>query len=223
MDRSSPGSSTHGILQARILECVAMPSTRGSSLYFSTQTSEPDDLYSNYVTVSSWKNYSTILWIWNVEITCYLLYGMLGRFKELRNVKYLEQYLAPSTLEKCLLLSYLCCYIIAIVIPMIILEDCTLTSLWYRSSVATWETASGQLSPNMMDLQSQVPSPPTWDPDATDLWWGQGICNNILNTSDDSNAHSGLGSTNHIIGLLWLPQMIKNRTAMQETWVRKIP
>ena len=31
MDRSPPGSSVHGILQARILEWVAMPSSRGSS------------------------------------------------------------------------------------------------------------------------------------------------------------------------------------------------
>ena len=31
MDRSLPGSSVHGILQASILECVTMPSSRGSS------------------------------------------------------------------------------------------------------------------------------------------------------------------------------------------------
>ena len=31
MDYSTPGSSVHGILQARILEWVAMPSSRGSS------------------------------------------------------------------------------------------------------------------------------------------------------------------------------------------------
>ena len=31
MDRSQPGSSVHGILQARRLEWVAMPSSRGSS------------------------------------------------------------------------------------------------------------------------------------------------------------------------------------------------
>ena len=31
MDCSLPGSSVHGILQARILECVAMPSSRGPS------------------------------------------------------------------------------------------------------------------------------------------------------------------------------------------------
>ena len=31
MDCSLPGSSVHGILQARILEGVAMPSSRGSS------------------------------------------------------------------------------------------------------------------------------------------------------------------------------------------------
>ena len=30
-DCSLPGSSVHGILQARVLECVAMPSSRGSS------------------------------------------------------------------------------------------------------------------------------------------------------------------------------------------------
>ena len=31
MDYNPPGSSVHGILQARILECVALPSSRGSS------------------------------------------------------------------------------------------------------------------------------------------------------------------------------------------------
>ena len=31
MDYNQPGSSVHGILQARILEWVAMPSSRGSS------------------------------------------------------------------------------------------------------------------------------------------------------------------------------------------------
>ena len=31
MDCSPPGSSVHGILQARILEWVAMPPSRGSS------------------------------------------------------------------------------------------------------------------------------------------------------------------------------------------------
>ena len=31
MDRSLPGSSVHGILQARILDWVAVPSSRGSS------------------------------------------------------------------------------------------------------------------------------------------------------------------------------------------------
>ena len=31
MDCSPPGSSVHEILQARILECIAVPSSRGSS------------------------------------------------------------------------------------------------------------------------------------------------------------------------------------------------
>ena len=30
-DSCPPGSSVHGVLQARILECVVMPSSRGSS------------------------------------------------------------------------------------------------------------------------------------------------------------------------------------------------
>ena len=37
MDCSLPGSSMHGILQARIPEWVAIPSSRGSSLPRSTQ------------------------------------------------------------------------------------------------------------------------------------------------------------------------------------------
>ena len=37
MDCSPPGSSAHGILQARILEWVAMPSSKGSS--------RPRDIY----------------------------------------------------------------------------------------------------------------------------------------------------------------------------------
>ena len=39
MNHSPPGSSIHGILQARILEWVAMPSFRGSSLLLSHQGS----------------------------------------------------------------------------------------------------------------------------------------------------------------------------------------
>ena len=31
LDCSLPGSSVHGILQARVLECVTMPFSRGSS------------------------------------------------------------------------------------------------------------------------------------------------------------------------------------------------
>ena len=38
MDCSLPGSSVHGILQARILECIAVPSSRG---IFLTQGSNP--------------------------------------------------------------------------------------------------------------------------------------------------------------------------------------
>ena len=42
MDFNLPGSSVHGILQARILEWVAMPSSRG---FFPTQGSNPSPLH----------------------------------------------------------------------------------------------------------------------------------------------------------------------------------
>ena len=42
MDCSLPGSSVHAILQARILECIAMPSSRG---FFPTQGSNPGLLH----------------------------------------------------------------------------------------------------------------------------------------------------------------------------------
>ena len=38
MDHSLPGSSVHGIIQTRILECVAMPSSNSSLLYWSKQS-----------------------------------------------------------------------------------------------------------------------------------------------------------------------------------------
>ena len=40
MDRGPPGSSVHGILQARILEWIALPSSRGSS-HLRDQTLSP--------------------------------------------------------------------------------------------------------------------------------------------------------------------------------------
>ena len=48
MDCSPPGSSVHGILQARILEWFSMPSSRGSShcrliLYLLSHRGSPDD------------------------------------------------------------------------------------------------------------------------------------------------------------------------------------
>ena len=47
MDYSLPGSPVHGILQAEILEWVAMPSSKGSSL-------PRDQTYFSYVSWISW-------------------------------------------------------------------------------------------------------------------------------------------------------------------------
>ena len=46
MDYSSPGSSVHGILQARILEWVAIPFSRGSSQPRGKPTLQADSLLS---------------------------------------------------------------------------------------------------------------------------------------------------------------------------------
>ena len=46
MDYSPPDSSVHGILQARILEWVAIPFSRG---YFLTQGSNPDLLHCRWI------------------------------------------------------------------------------------------------------------------------------------------------------------------------------
>ena len=43
MDCHSPGSSDHGIFQARLLDWVAMPSSRGSSRPRDPTQTEPDD------------------------------------------------------------------------------------------------------------------------------------------------------------------------------------
>ena len=67
MDYSPPGSSVHGILQARILECLAISSSRGSSDpgiepmslmspalaggFFTTSTTQPNRLYPNICVV----------------------------------------------------------------------------------------------------------------------------------------------------------------------------
>ena len=46
VDYSPPGSSLHGILQAKILQWVAMPSSRA---IFPTQGSKPGLLYSKWI------------------------------------------------------------------------------------------------------------------------------------------------------------------------------
>ena len=48
VDRSPPGSSVHGILQARVLEWVAMPSSRGSFQHTSPA------LGGGFFTTSTW-------------------------------------------------------------------------------------------------------------------------------------------------------------------------
>ena len=52
MDYNLPGSSVHEILQARILEWVAMPSSRGAS-----QTR--DQIHVSYVSCTGWQVFTT--------------------------------------------------------------------------------------------------------------------------------------------------------------------
>ena len=71
MDRNPPGSSVHGILQARILEWVAIPFSRGSSdpgIELGSPTLQadslppepPESLPKNMCFVQSNSNYGTI-------------------------------------------------------------------------------------------------------------------------------------------------------------------
>ena len=57
MDHSPPGSSVHGILQARIMEWVAMPSSRGSPDpgIESTSLTSPAMAGRFYTTSSTWE------------------------------------------------------------------------------------------------------------------------------------------------------------------------
>ena len=72
MDQSPPGSSVHGILQARILEWVAMPSSRGPS--------RPRD-----------QTHSSCLWRWQAGSFPLVSFGKppapLGHFKNKREIE----------------------------------------------------------------------------------------------------------------------------------------
>ena len=59
MDRSLPGSSVHGILQARILECVAISFSRGSS--------QPGDRTHSLSHLLHWQAGSVISAIWEAH------------------------------------------------------------------------------------------------------------------------------------------------------------
>ena len=64
MDCSPPGSSVHGIIQARIPEWVAMPSSRGSSQP-RDRTHVSSALAGRFCTIRiMWKRDSRLLWKW---------------------------------------------------------------------------------------------------------------------------------------------------------------
>jgi len=58
MDCSPPGSSVHGILQARILEWVAMPSLQ---MIFLTQGSNPDLLYCKQIKLNGYSQIPSLI------------------------------------------------------------------------------------------------------------------------------------------------------------------
>ena len=62
MDCSQPGSSVHGILQAKILEWVAMPSSRGSSRFRNqTHVSYVSCIGGGFFTTSAaWETHSVV-------------------------------------------------------------------------------------------------------------------------------------------------------------------
>ena len=72
MDQSLPGSSIHGNLQARILECIAMLSSRGSS--------QPRDRIHIPITSALEGRFSTTGTTWEVQV-CICKYIILNLFK----------------------------------------------------------------------------------------------------------------------------------------------
>ena len=104
VDCSPPGSSAHGILQARILEWVAMPSSRGSS--------KPRDLsHVSYVSCNGrWKWHLVgLCWINSYFTNCissvclqYLVPNKCG-FQENKDVYY---FFSQSLHPPCLLALY---------------------------------------------------------------------------------------------------------------------
>ena len=83
MDYSPPGSSVHGILQARILEWVAMPSSKGSSQprdptqvshsageFFTAWATREVHIYVYmYVNVYMYRVTSVTMWLYVVQIS----------------------------------------------------------------------------------------------------------------------------------------------------------
>ena len=108
MDQSPPGSSVHGILQPRILEWVAMPSSRGSSWprdwtqvscisciageFFHRWASQGSPQHSTIplksIQVVAYTNSSflytamqySIVWIYHICLTIYLLKNICSHF-----------------------------------------------------------------------------------------------------------------------------------------------
>ena len=60
MDYSPPGSSVYGILQARILECVAMPSSRG---FFPTQGLNPSLPHWSFTVWATREAHAWVYWL----------------------------------------------------------------------------------------------------------------------------------------------------------------
>ena len=103
VDYSPPGSSAHGILQARILEWVAMPSSRGSS-------KPRDQSHVSYVSCNGRRECHLVglCWINSYLTNCissvclqHLVPNKCG-FQENKDVYFLSQSLHPA----CLLALY---------------------------------------------------------------------------------------------------------------------
>ena len=94
MDHSLPGSSIHGILQARILEWVAMCSSRGSSQHWqvgSLPLVPPGKQSNESPTIKSlrpsklelWKSSSFLSFLWEGELLWYNCYPVCGMVAQL--------------------------------------------------------------------------------------------------------------------------------------------
>ena len=145
MDWSPPGSSVHGILQARVLEWVAIPFSRGSFLpRDQTQVScIAGRLFTNWATKES-----QLSWLYQLSPQCYLINSVV-RLHEPWNQSLQAQADRPQLSMLAFFTSYTACSSgqhISIPICSIQMRGESHHPLSPKCALFKWRTKNNQLS-----------------------------------------------------------------------------